>query len=86
MRSGGSSGCSAFDHAHHRVIAQTDKRTHHHINRNNNNIAHRAGAQVVLLEKEAAVGGNSAKATSGINGWGTRVQAQQGVPGAHARG
>lgn len=34
---------------------------------------------MVLLEKEATVGGNSAKATSGINGWGTRIQAQQGV-------
>ncbi|KAK7194671.1 NADH-dependent fumarate reductase [Novymonas esmeraldas] len=33
------------------------------------------GATVVLLEKEAKLGGNSAKATSGINGWGTRTQA-----------
>ncbi|PWV11149.1 putative NADH-dependent fumarate reductase [Trypanosoma cruzi] len=33
------------------------------------------GAQVILLEKEPRVGGNSAKATSGINGWGTRAQA-----------
>ncbi|KAG5492501.1 hypothetical protein JKF63_01079 [Porcisia hertigi] len=33
------------------------------------------GATVILLEKEARLGGNSAKATSGINGWGTRTQA-----------
>ncbi|KAK7202044.1 NADH-dependent fumarate reductase [Novymonas esmeraldas] len=37
------------------------------------------GAQVVLLEKEPKLGGNSAKATSGINAWGTRAQAKQGV-------
>ncbi|KAF8302356.1 putative NADH-dependent fumarate reductase [Trypanosoma cruzi] len=37
------------------------------------------GAQVILLEKEPKVGGNSAKATSGINGWGTRAQAEQDV-------
>eukprot|EP00796_Vickermania_ingenoplastis_P005533 gene5534-3991_t len=37
------------------------------------------GAKVVLLEKEARVGGNSAKATSGINAWGTRTQQQAGV-------
>ncbi|KPI86887.1 putative NADH-dependent fumarate reductase [Leptomonas seymouri] len=37
------------------------------------------GAQVILLEKEASLGGNSAKATSGINAWGTRAQAKQGV-------
>ncbi|KAG5492532.1 hypothetical protein JKF63_01110 [Porcisia hertigi] len=37
--------------------------------------AAREGAkEVVLLEKEARLGGNSAKATSGINGWGTAVQ------------
>lgn len=35
------------------------------------------GAKVTLLEKEAKVGGNSAKATSGINGWGTRPQATE---------
>jgi hypothetical protein len=46
------------------------------------NHPNRTGARVILLEKEARVGGNSAKATSGINGWGTRVQAQQGVQGA----
>lgn len=39
----------------------------------------KTGARVVLLEKEARVGGNSAKATSGINGWGTLPQARQGV-------
>ncbi|KAL7702558.1 NADH-dependent fumarate reductase-like protein [Lotmaria passim] len=33
------------------------------------------GATVILIEKEAKLGGNSAKATSGINGWGTRTQA-----------
>jgi flavocytochrome c len=33
------------------------------------------GATVILIEKEARLGGNSAKATSGINGWGTRTQA-----------
>ncbi|KPA85957.1 putative mitochondrial NADH-dependent fumarate reductase-like protein [Leptomonas pyrrhocoris] len=33
------------------------------------------GATVVLIEKEPRLGGNSAKATSGINGWGTRTQA-----------
>eukprot|EP00755_Sulcionema_specki_P024385 Sspe_Gene.14883::Locus_5167_Transcript_1_1_Confidence_1.000_Length_3727::g.14883::m.14883 len=37
------------------------------------------GARVTLVEKEAKVGGNSAKATSGINGWGTRSQHSQGV-------
>ncbi|EPY38186.1 NADH-dependent fumarate reductase [Angomonas deanei] len=37
------------------------------------------GAQVVLLEKEKKIGGNSAKATSGINGWGTRTQAKQNI-------
>ncbi|GBG33225.1 NADH-cytochrome b5 reductase-like protein [Hondaea fermentalgiana] len=38
-----------------------------------------AGASVVLLEKEARTGGNSAKATSGINGWGTSTQAELAV-------
>jgi flavocytochrome c len=37
------------------------------------------GAQVILLEKEGKLGGNSAKATSGINAWGTRAQAKEGV-------
>eukprot|EP00804_Cyclotella_cryptica_P010809 CCRYP_008746-RD/>CCRYP_008746-RD protein AED:0.03 eAED:0.03 QI:3416/1/1/1/0.75/0.66/9/1129/1048 len=38
-----------------------------------------ARAKVILLEKESETGGNSAKATSGINGWGTDTQAEQGV-------
>uniref|UniRef100_A0A0A9WFD1 Fumarate reductase n=1 Tax=Lygus hesperus TaxID=30085 RepID=A0A0A9WFD1_LYGHE len=38
-----------------------------------------AGAQVILLEKESRIGGNSAKATSGINGWGTRAQAKESI-------
>lgn len=38
-----------------------------------------ARAKVILLEKEPKTGGNSAKATSGINGWGTDKQAEQGV-------
>lgn len=38
-----------------------------------------ARAKVILLEKEPKTGGNSAKATSGINGWGTDTQAEQGV-------
>ncbi|KAL7545941.1 hypothetical protein ACHAWF_009295 [Thalassiosira exigua] len=38
-----------------------------------------ARAHVTLLEKEPKAGGNSAKATSGINGWGTDAQAEQGV-------
>ena len=38
-----------------------------------------AGAHVIVLEKEAKTGGNSAKATSGINAWGTETQAQNGV-------
>ena len=38
-----------------------------------------ARARVILLEKEPTTGGNSAKATSGINGWGTDTQAEHGV-------
>lgn len=38
-----------------------------------------ARAKVILLEKEPKTGGNSAKATSGINGWGTDTQAEHGV-------
>lgn len=38
-----------------------------------------ARAKVILLEKEPKTGGNSAKATSGINGWGSDTQAEQGV-------
>jgi len=41
--------------------------------------ASQARAQVTLLEKEPACGGNSAKATSGINACGTRVQYKNGV-------
>ncbi|CCW64868.1 unnamed protein product [Phytomonas sp. EM1] len=41
--------------------------------------AAKRGAKVILLEKETKLGGNSAKATSGINGWGTRAQADQGI-------
>lgn len=36
-------------------------------------------ANVILLEKETNTGGNSAKATSGINGWGSDTQAENGV-------
>ncbi|CAE7945907.1 osm1 [Symbiodinium sp. KB8] len=39
----------------------------------------KAKATVTLLEKEAQLGGNSAKATSGINACGTRVQKAYGV-------
>mmetsp|Transcript_8536 Transcript_8536/g.19106 ORF Transcript_8536/g.19106 Transcript_8536/m.19106 type:complete len:1257 (+) Transcript_8536:92-3862(+) len=38
-----------------------------------------ARAKVIILEKEPNTGGNSAKATSGISGWGTDTQAEQGV-------
>jgi len=38
-----------------------------------------AGATVTILEKEERTGGNSAKATSGINGWGTQTQAKLGI-------
>lgn len=41
--------------------------------------AARCGASVVLIEKEKTVGGNSAKATSGINGWGTQYQATNNI-------
>lgn len=37
------------------------------------------GGKVVLLDKSAFCGGNSTKATSGINGAETRTQAQQGI-------
>ncbi|ORC83341.1 NADH-dependent fumarate reductase, partial [Trypanosoma theileri] len=37
------------------------------------------GAQVFLIEKESKLGGNSAKATSGINAWGTRAQAKASI-------
>merc|ERR1719160_1807780 len=38
------------------------------------------GGNVVLLDKSSFCGGNSTKATSGINGAGTKTQAQKGVP------
>ena len=42
--------------------------------------AARDGArEVVIIEKEPRMGGNSAKATSGINGWGTQVQKAAGI-------
>eukprot|EP00929_Paragymnodinium_shiwhaense_P119671 TRINITY_DN91559_c0_g1_i1.p1 TRINITY_DN91559_c0_g1~~TRINITY_DN91559_c0_g1_i1.p1 ORF type:complete len:1223 (+),score=327.32 TRINITY_DN91559_c0_g1_i1:58-3726(+) len=41
--------------------------------------AQKAGARVTIIEKEANLGGNSAKATSGINGWGTHTQFAQKV-------
>eukprot|EP00760_Papus_ankaliazontas_P001438 PhM_4_TR10474/c0_g1_i3/m.69464 len=37
------------------------------------------GAAVILLDKAPRIGGNSAKATSGINGWGTDAQGAMGV-------
>lgn len=43
-----------------------------------------AGATVTLLEKEKSIGGNSAKATSGINGISTTPQVfRAGSPHAH---
>lgn len=38
-----------------------------------------AKANVIILEKELKTGGNSAKATSGINGWGTNTQAKLNI-------
>jgi len=38
-----------------------------------------AGARVIILESEPKLGGNSAKATSGINGWGTQAQRAHNV-------
>lgn len=38
------------------------------------------GGRVLVLEKNTFCGGNSTKATSGINGAGTRVQASKGIP------
>merc|ERR1719421_2121584 len=37
------------------------------------------GGKVLLLDKSSFCGGNSTKATSGINGAGTRTQKQQGI-------
>jgi succinate dehydrogenase/fumarate reductase flavoprotein subunit len=41
--------------------------------------AYRSGAQVILLEKEKSQGGNSAKATSGMNAVGTATQEAQQI-------
>jgi len=38
------------------------------------------GGRVVLLDKSSFCGGNSSKATSGINGAGTKTQAAKGIP------
>lgn len=38
------------------------------------------GGRVLLLDKSAFLGGNSTKATSGINGAGTKAQADAGIP------
>ncbi|KAK7472981.1 Osmotic growth protein [Stygiomarasmius scandens] len=38
------------------------------------------GANVVLLDKQGFMGGNSTKATSGINGAGTQTQQEAGIP------
>merc|ERR1719188_1465575 len=39
-----------------------------------------SGVGVVLLDKSSFCGGNSSKATSGINGAGTKTQKEKGVP------
>mmetsp|Transcript_74582 Transcript_74582/g.131926 ORF Transcript_74582/g.131926 Transcript_74582/m.131926 type:complete len:687 (-) Transcript_74582:60-2120(-) len=39
-----------------------------------------AGSKVVLLDKSSFCGGNSSKATSGINGAETRTQKEKGIP------
>eukprot|EP01059_Diplonema_ambulator_P014213 TRINITY_DN25058_c0_g1_i1.p1 TRINITY_DN25058_c0_g1~~TRINITY_DN25058_c0_g1_i1.p1 ORF type:complete len:1087 (+),score=238.15 TRINITY_DN25058_c0_g1_i1:185-3262(+) len=41
--------------------------------------AAKSGVKVKLLEKMPNIGGNSAKATSGINGWGTMFQGDNGI-------
>jgi flavocytochrome c len=38
------------------------------------------GANVLLLDKQGFMGGNSTKATSGINGAGTQTQLENGIP------
>ncbi|EIN12076.1 fumarate reductase [Punctularia strigosozonata HHB-11173 SS5] len=38
------------------------------------------GGNVLLLDKQPFMGGNSTKATSGINGAGTQTQLEQGIP------
>lgn len=42
--------------------------------------AYERGANVLVLDKNAFFGGNSTKATSGINGAGTNTQAENGIP------
>ena len=42
--------------------------------------AQKAGATVTVIEKELKLGGNSAKATSGINGWSTKTQIKEKIP------
>merc|ERR1719214_484716 len=44
------------------------------------NTAVECGAKIVLLDKSSFCGGNSTKATSGINGAGTKTQAAKGIP------
>merc|ERR1711953_1263946 len=39
-----------------------------------------SGGKTVLLDKSAFCGGNSTKATSGINGAGTKTQKEKGIP------
>lgn len=39
-----------------------------------------AGAHVTLVDKQPSLGGNSAKATSGINGANTWYQQAKGIP------
>lgn len=43
-----------------------------------------SGARVTIIEKEKSVGGNSAKATSGMNGVGTPAQAAAGIKDTEA--
>merc|ERR1712019_252016 len=38
------------------------------------------GGKTVLLDKSSFCGGNSTKATSGINGAGTKTQKEKGIP------
>jgi succinate dehydrogenase/fumarate reductase flavoprotein subunit len=42
------------------------------------------GGRVVLMDKNSFLGGNSTKATSGINGALTRTQAKLGIPVSRA--
>jgi succinate dehydrogenase/fumarate reductase flavoprotein subunit len=43
------------------------------------------GGNVLLLDKNSFMGGNSTKATSGINGAGTQAQADLGIPDTAAK-